>query len=168
MPKKDPESIDFFDFKESYRNFKFDEVLQYVRFRPLKIANRPLDPRAGREDIWLFFRWLSEEKSVKNIIKVIVDDRSNTPHSDFAIERSLRLFEIDILEWQKIDLDPQTIRLGCRDTNLREIHLLWSGSNAVLRAWSEPEGLVEIKTLERIVIYEDEVCITIVLQSNID
>ncbi|KAJ4111451.1 hypothetical protein NW768_011804 [Fusarium equiseti] len=156
MPKKEPENIDIHDFKESYRNFKFDEVLQYVKFRPLKIANRPLDPRAGREDVSLFFRWLSEEKLVKNIVKVIVDDKSNTPHSDLAIEKSLRLFEIDILEWQKIDLDPETIRFSCRDTNLRELRLLWSGSNAVLRAWSEPEGLVEIKTLERIVIYEDE------------
>ena len=52
-------------------------------------------------------------------------------------------------------MDPVTLaRIGkC----LREVHLQWNGGNPVLRAWSEPEGLAMIPTLETITITQLEV-----------
>lgn len=71
-------------------------------------------------------------------MKVTMED-SNKPHSDEAIEKCLERFEVESLDWQKVDLCPEVIvRVG---SHLRDITLHWSGHNAVLRGWGEPQGL---------------------------
>lgn len=111
----------------------------------------------GRKDVYYFFRWLSKTKSVENIIHLIVEDGYGISHSDEAIEESLKYFNIEILDWRKTDLDPMTLQIACRNSDLREIHLWWDGNNAVLRAWSEPDGLVKITTLQVIHLHETTV-----------
>ena len=162
------DKINFKHFEESYARLKFDNVLRYVDFLRVELEAAQPRPRpseaspdlgAGRRDMVPFFEWLGK-KGVKTIIKVVVDDRSTTglPHSDDAIETALRKFEIEILDWRKFDMDPSAICEACRgSTNLRELHLWWSGNNAILRAWSEPDGLTRLKTLKRIVLHQETV-----------
>ena len=72
-----------------------------------------------------FFKWL-RDKNVTNIIKVIVEDRKgSTAHSDQAIETALKEFDVEILDWRKVDIDPRTIWEASRKerSNLRELHL---------------------------------------------
>ena len=47
--------------------------------------------------------------------------------------------------------------MGLMRKGRREVHLWWSGNNAILRSWSEPEGLARIKKLDTIHLYETEV-----------
>jgi hypothetical protein len=101
-----------------------------------------------------FFDWLWG-KSVRRIIKVIVDDLGHPPHSDEAIEKALKPFEVEILDWRRLDLDPVTLEMIGK--GLREVHLHWSGRNTVLRSWSEPEGLAKTPTLEVIRIVQAKV-----------
>jgi hypothetical protein len=92
-----------------------------------------------------FFNWLRTSKGVKRIIKVEVQDLQGNGHSDEAIEKCLAGFHIESLDWQKIDLDPETIYNAA--PNLRELTLHWSGNNAVLRGWSEHDGLKRLQDL---------------------
>lgn len=160
---KDTAVINFERFEENYAKVNFDEVLQYVDFRRMKVEQLPILNRArgnaakqnlsaGRTDLVHFFRWL-KNKNVRNIIKVMVDDKSDVAHSDEAIEQSLEAFDIEILDWRKMDMDPETLYRACKSSKLRELHLWWSGSNAVLRAWSEPGGLCKMTTLQIIHIW---------------
>jgi hypothetical protein len=155
--------ITFDEFEKNYANFKFNDVLLYVKFRwieldELKISSKKekANPGTGRRDMAPFFNWLWV-CGVRNIIKVTVEDRHGTSHSDEVIEGALRRFDIEILDWRKEDLDPRTIQTASSQSSLRELHLQWSGNNAILRSWSEPDGLVKITSLRRIHIYEKEV-----------
>ncbi|KAF7920648.1 hypothetical protein BELL_1448g00020 [Botrytis elliptica] len=151
-----PLKIDPEEFIESFEHVKLDTVLQYVAFPNVRVHPAPDYPYAldkstgdgnGRCDMMFFFQWL-KDKGVKRILKVIVDD-SNTPaHSDEAIEKALQGFDVEILDWRKVDLCPETIWTASR--KLREVHLQWSGNNAVLRGWSESEGLRRLEDLTKV------------------
>jgi len=164
--RKEPEKIDFECFKESYKGFAFDPMLLYVDFGKFR-REWPDDPRSaknrllqgpGRRDLVDFFAWLYKDKGVRNIIKISVDDEDDVPHCDDAIVASLKRFDIEILDWRKADLCPLAIQQACkRSPNLRELHLCWSGNNAILRSWSAPGGLTGLLELEQIHIYEIKV-----------
>lgn len=139
----------------------------------------------GRKDMRYFFEWLYK-KGVRHIIQLSVDDCGNANekvHSDEAIQASLERFIIENLDWRKVDLDPETIlhvsskipgkedptdeapkstsTVFDPDRQLKQLHLRWSGSNAVLRAWSEPEGLPMLPRLQRVYLFRptsDKVC----------
>ncbi|TGO35166.1 hypothetical protein BHYA_0168g00220 [Botrytis hyacinthi] len=150
-----PLKIDPEEFIESFEHVKLDTVLQYVAYPNVQVHPAPDYPYAldtftgdgnGRCDMMFFFQWL-KDKGVKRILKVIVDD-SNTPaHSDEAIENALQGFDVETLDWRKVDLCPETMWTSSR--KLREVHLQWSGNNAVLRGWSEPEGLRRLEDLTK-------------------
>lgn len=148
----------------------FDSVLQYVAVSQLRFTKPELPARKnkslataaakeassrGRRDMEVLFKWLYDEKGVRNIIKVLVHDEEDPPHSDESIETALNRFEVEILDWRKMDLCPVTIFRSCE--NLREVHLRWSGNNAILRSWSEADGLVRLKKLKLIQIYQENV-----------
>ncbi|RDW67032.1 hypothetical protein BP5796_09781 [Coleophoma crateriformis] len=153
-----PTKVDSDDFKESFRNVKFDTILQYVAFPNVEVHPKPALSKSGgdaievsgrgRTDMIFFFEWLRNEKGVKRILKVIVDDIQDPAHSDEAIETALEGFDVEVLEWRKVDLCPETI---CNSSDkLREVYLSWSGNNAMLRAWSEPDGLKKLENLTKV------------------
>jgi len=149
-------------FKQSYDHMTFDDVLRYVTFRRIelqkpiqttteskllkKLPQKP-KPGRGRDDLTFFFDWLYKKK-VRHILKVTVDDLEDPPHSDEAIVESLKRFEVETLDWRRIDLCPETLYQACR--NVREVYLRWSGNRAVLRAWGELEGLPKLPKLEKV------------------
>ena len=150
--RKDYLKIKFDMFKKAYSNFKFEPVLLYAYFGRLILDKSASDferretthTGIGRRDMIEFFGWLREQ-GVRMIVKVIVEDREQ-PHSDDAVEEALKDFKIEILDWRKLDLCPRTILDAC-DSHLQEVHLWWSGNNAVLRSWSDPDGLVQLRNL---------------------
>ncbi|KAJ0422256.1 peptidase S8/S53 domain-containing protein [Aspergillus carlsbadensis] len=155
-------TIDFEDFKQGYSSMTFDKTLLYVNFGQFDLTQPDKGPRTvrnratGRDDLGKFFSWL-QEKQVRYIIKVMVSEDSKRPHSDEAIINALKPFQVEILDWQKLDLCPAVLQEVGKDwSNLHEIHLRWSGNNAVLRAWSEPEGLAMLEHLTTLHVYETE------------
>ncbi|KAF2106735.1 hypothetical protein BDV96DRAFT_607204 [Lophiotrema nucula] len=157
------DGIDFAKFEQSsFKTLRFDSALLFVDFGKLKLAD-PQDERSlrqrqfagsGKWDLVKFFDWLWK-KNVRNIVKVEVDDSEDLPHCDEAIIECLKNFELEILKWRKPDLCASAIRYATNHSpNFRELHLDWSGNNAVLRSWSETEGLAEIPSLETIHVWE--------------
>lgn len=159
-------------FRSSYASFTFDTVLQYVAFGQVNLFPRSFYPSGqesrtdgikayskrgkGKEDVAILFKWLYD-KGVRSIVKVIVDDLEPPSHTNEAIELALQTFEIEILDWRKYDIDPRTLCKATASGLLRELHLRWSGNNAILRAWSEPEGLALLTSLKTVYLYEKQV-----------
>ncbi|KAM0453024.1 hypothetical protein ACHAPV_009266 [Trichoderma viride] len=157
--------------KDRNSGIKFDEVLMYVRFPSVTVirtVRKAQKPRAlGRQDMEFFFDWLYN-KGVRRILKVEVEEGDKIQHSDESIQNALDKITVEHLDWQKTDLEPRVIcRISSKteaptasegDLNtctrvewknkLREVTLKWSGNNAVLRAWSEPEGLPQLQKLK--------------------
>ncbi|KKO96893.1 hypothetical protein THAR02_11002 [Trichoderma harzianum] len=169
--------------RDNKSGFKFDRVLLYVTFPQVEVtvkgrlmdrqmADKSQQEHLGRKDMVHFFNWLYE-KGVRHIIRVTVNDSGDPGekiHTDHSIQQCLERFVVESLDWQKTDLDPETIlRVSVRslekaaptsedpknvellpDRQLRELRLRWSGNNAVLRAWREPEGLPMLPRLEKV------------------
>jgi hypothetical protein len=149
----------------SSKHIKFDAVLRHVEFQSVQLHSSPTGSKfkkklteeetgRGRKDMVFFFEWL-RKKDVVRILKVIVDESQPVAHSDEAIERALDGFHVEILDWRKVDLCPDTIVTACPE--LRAIYLCWSGNNAVLRAWSEPEGLARLTNLTQVHLHVKQV-----------
>lgn len=180
------EFVERFDSSNGDR-LAFDNVLQYVTLPRVSVEEKGQREREteeryeirqigalGRKDAKYFLDWLFD-KGVRHIISLSVEDSGRfgeKVHSDQIIQESLERLIVEHLDWQKIDLDPETIlRVGCKTVqqdgsytiyengqtstqtgslHLRQLSLRWSGSNAVLRAWSEPDGLALLPQLQKI------------------
>jgi hypothetical protein len=140
--------------------------LQYVALPCLQLEKKPISSKLfkkppqpdgkGRSDMVFLFKFL-RSKNVKRVIRVIVDDTSYPPHSDEAIETALEGLRVEIWDWRKIDVCTETIVIAAPD--VREVWLYWSGNNAVLRGWSEPEGLNRLDKLEIVHLHVEQVCL---------
>ncbi|KAM0408542.1 hypothetical protein ACHAPD_012018 [Fusarium lateritium] len=124
---------------------------------------------SGRKDVKYFLDWLYE-KGVRHIIKLSVEEPSDAEqevHGDQNIQETLGKFVIEHLDWKKTDLDPETIlhigsqieKSSCEGLNdhdpvvesqMRKLTLIWSGSNAVLRAWSDEDALPKMRFLQEV------------------
>ncbi|KAK1856299.1 hypothetical protein CCHR01_01047 [Colletotrichum chrysophilum] len=144
---------------------RFEDVLMYVRFPILVTVERTgkyaTNSERGRQDMNFFFDWLYE-KGVRYILKVEVEDSGTRAHSDDAIQKSLGQIVVEHLDWRKPDLDPGVIchigriaeksksktleehYIDGTSSSIRRVSLKWSGGNAVLRAWGEPDGLPQL------------------------
>ncbi|KAK3309898.1 uncharacterized protein B0T15DRAFT_17432 [Chaetomium strumarium] len=134
--------------KGAYSQFVFDTALQFVALGPFVISDQKAQaaPQAetGRRDMVAVFDWL-KTRNVKHIIKVIVDDGKLPSHSDEAIVEALRPFTIDILDWSKPNLRPETIQQACG--NVRKLYLSWNGLDGMLVAWGGRNGLANLPYL---------------------
>jgi len=83
------------------------------------------------------FFWL-RKNGVCKIVRVTVIDYGEASHSDSAIKKALKEFEIEYWNWKKVDLSSQVME-ECSRT-VREVSLYWTGNHAVMMGWASPEG----------------------------
>lgn len=88
------------------------------------------------------FEWLYNQQ-VWKIIKVVAKDDEDHPHGDEVIENALNPFDVEILDWEKLELSSETLRQAA--PNVREVFLYTRGQRAVLRGWSSPDGLINLE-----------------------
>ncbi|KAL6692896.1 hypothetical protein J3F84DRAFT_401937 [Trichoderma pleuroticola] len=149
-----PPLVDEYVFTTVYNKEKFDQTLHHVAVRRIIFKQIKNQEVAGRTDMEILFKLL-RDKGVRHIVKVIVFDLEAPPHSDESIERCLSGFKsIEILDWRKVDLCPETIFKACH--NVVELHLWWSGNNGILMAWSAPGGLAKFPRLKEIYIHQTQ------------
>lgn len=108
----------------------------------------------GRRDLCYIFDRL-RKKGVKTVLKVIIDDKIMPAHSDEAIEDALNLMGVEVWDWKKTDLCSEVIHKVA--PKVREVHLYWSGNNAVLRGWSEEGGLKRLPDLRTVYLHVQQV-----------
>lgn len=136
---------------ESY--LKFEVILKYVLIPKLSVMRsqtingdnrmvRKLPDCKGRLDYCLIFDWL-RLCGVKKILRIIVHDNPTEPHSDEIIELALKQFGIEDWDWEKNDICSETILKAA--PSVKVVHLYSSGNNAVLRGWSDKDGLAQLR-----------------------
>ncbi|PQE17717.1 hypothetical protein CJF31_00005438 [Rutstroemia sp. NJR-2017a BVV2] len=155
------ESMKEHEIKKFFKNRRFNKILRYVSLPQASVSLEIVDdakskssPPRYQENRLFYFDWLHSEKGVEKILKVTVDDMEK-PHRDEDIEDAIggmgslkHSFDVEILEWRKLDLCPKTIKGAT--PNVRELHLEWSGNNSVLRGWSAIDGLPSLEMLRQI------------------
>jgi len=112
---------------------------------------------AGNTELCMVFRWLKnrDHPSVSSVIEVVVDDgagpsrnlvqydpsrKLRPPHSDKAIIDCLSGLQIEIWDWQRMDIPIHVIKNAAGDT-VKTLNLYCSGLRAVLDSWSGIGGL---------------------------
>ncbi|KAK5988123.1 hypothetical protein PT974_12263 [Cladobotryum mycophilum] len=140
---------------------RFEDILQYVAIPKLSVETNVIAANSkrsrvgartkqdgdGRKDLCYIFDRL-RKKGVRTILKVIVDDLGTPAHSDEAIEEALKFMDVEIWDWRRTDLCSEVIHRVA--SKVREVHLYWSGNNAVLRGWSEEGGLKRLRELRTV------------------
>ncbi|KAK7716353.1 hypothetical protein SLS64_003507 [Diaporthe eres] len=163
------------EIKQHISILDFENILQYVdvpmisteqvaqqRSRAQRARISDQQDGDGRSDVQTVFELL-REKGVKTILEVTVDDLEHPAHSDLAIEQALcwgnssQTMNVEIWNWKKIDISPDLICKVASDVT--SIQLYWSGRNAVLRAWSEEEGLPKLTKLRHIALHVQQGCL---------
>jgi hypothetical protein len=151
--------------KMSYVNF--EDTLKYVLLPNIRIDKPPAavskflsrstakDTGKGRDDYTVIFEWL-RNKGVKRIFNLYIDDSEQPAHSDETIEKALQGIEVlKVWDWQRTDLSSEVIAKAA--PNVSQVNLYWGGNNAVLRSWSESEGLNQLRKLDTVVLYATQV-----------
>jgi hypothetical protein len=90
-----------------------------------------------------FFNWLRNTQKVESIMKVIVRDDSLNPSGDQVIQAALERFDVQYLDWDRVDISCKTLAKAC--PRLRELRLNCSGNSAVLNGWADERGLKSLK-----------------------
>lgn len=158
--------------KKVLSNANLNATLKYVTIPDIELEEeQPLTAETGQSGaqppspctapskktmgIQEVFWWLKKEKGVNSIFEIEVHDERK-PHSDENIEAILRQFHgVKKLDWKKFDLCSQVIVNAAPDVEV--MHLYWAGNNAVLRGWSEPEGLKQLGKLAEVHIHAKQV-----------
>lgn len=142
--------------KQNYQFLNFENILQYVALPNLLPITQPpsqamsegeqkseskvyQEPKHYQE----IFKWLKTPGGVKEILRVIIEDDVDNPHSDKVIIDTIKDFAVEIWDWKKYNICSETIRKAA--PNVREVYLYTTGNNAVLRGWSDQSGLIMLK-----------------------
>ncbi|KAI8274112.1 hypothetical protein K4K60_010027 [Colletotrichum sp. SAR11_57] len=159
--------IDFFPTRrvtyyteEQYANFAFMPTLAHVH---LKVIPEPeVDdmeslkmpkPRADWRDksseaLEGLFKWLTDTKKVKRILKLVVEDNEEFPCSETSVRKCLSMLQdIRYLDWRRPNISVRTL-LEAKD--MVEVWLYSTGINAVLASWADQEGLQMLQKLHTV------------------
>ena len=105
-----------------------------------------LTPKSGRRDeVSKVLRWLYDIKGVRKIYQLVVPDYFVDPHTEETIENAIKPFEVETLDWRRLDLGIDSIQASAPE--VRRLHLYSSGNRAALSHWYSSEG---IKTLKQV------------------
>jgi hypothetical protein len=102
------------------------------------IQNRQKSWELDEQNLADVFEWLKIEKGVQTIVKLTVKDNPDYCCTDETVGKCLEGLEVRYLDWNRPDICADSLQ---SQTNLIELSLYWTGLNAVLRSWSDTEGI---------------------------
>lgn len=115
----------------------FEDSLFFVRLPDLNYVQQPLPHAVIRK----LFNWLSK-KGVKTIKKLYIPDNAVNPLSDELVKDAiLDWFEINKLDWRKLDVNMDLLTLAEKKEHLLDLNLYSSGNWSVLSHWISFRGL---------------------------
>ena len=139
------------------QHYKLDTTLRWLYIPSISVkwdnhsitAKKKVDgwKCVGRTDLFMIFNWLKEHVGVQKVVEVVVEDfeeKEKRPHSDQAIEECLRDLKVEIWGWKRMDISSELIYKVASE-HVKVVHLYCSGINAVLRSWSDRDGLARLK-----------------------
>jgi hypothetical protein len=118
---------------------RFHPTLLYVQFPCLTEQALTAQRTIGQEAEHIL-KWLRNNKSVTEVIRLCVPAPEPCTERDEVIEQALEGISVDNLDWQVLDLSIDVLlKSGAR--NVEILHLYSSGNWGVLQQWSGVEGV---------------------------
>ncbi|KAI1827697.1 hypothetical protein F4861DRAFT_492215 [Xylaria intraflava] len=138
-----------------YKHWTFEPMMTYVHLKLTPNIKRDGIPKdwarlRAQSSIGLLnvFKWLTEVKGVKRILKLVVEDNAEWPCSETTIRDCLRRLEdIRYLNWKRPNISVETLLVA---PNIVGLWLYSTGINAVLAGWADKEGLQQLKKLRMV------------------
>jgi hypothetical protein len=91
-----------------------------------------------RQEVNDILKWL-RLRNVSRILALKVMDSFHNPHTEETIENSVEPFDVETLDWRRLDLSIECIQKAAK--NVKKLNLYSSGSRAALSHWTGSEGL---------------------------
>lgn len=140
-------------------NVQYESTLVYVCSPDLERINGESSDRAAFEnqfldspadsveqvDFSMVLNWLRDVCRVKNIIELHVRDSLLFPHSEERIEKVVGLFNVEKLNWKRVDLSIDSVKQAA--PAIRELTLYSSGNKAAFYHWFSPRGLYTLSSV---------------------
>ena len=137
----------------SSKVLEFEDTLFHVYLPDLNAFKGNSPYRGVRE----LFVWLNDNKKVKKIKNLNIPDNTTTPMSDSLVaEAILDRFEIQKLDWRKLDINLDVITDSRYGQSLTNLTLYSSGNGSVLHHWQSEQGLKKLSNVcvsKSIVVY---------------
>jgi hypothetical protein len=140
---------------------QFESTLRYVQFPDRDHVSPNTDhsnPSIPRTEVPIVLKWLREVKKVTTIVELNVPDSYIHPHSEETIENAIAQFDVQILNWRRLDVSVECVKVAARQ--VRSLSLYSSGNWAAIRHWTSSKGICELEFLRDIVIHVVEDNIT--------
>ena len=146
------------------KHYKLDTMLRWLYIPRISVewdnhsitARKKIDEWkcVGQTDLFLIFNWLKENVGVQKVVEVVVEDfaeKDRRPHSDQIIEGCLRDLKVEIWNWKRMDISSELIYKVASE-HVKVVYLYCSGINAVLRSWSDRNGLARLEHVSLILL----------------
>ncbi len=139
------------------KHYKLDTILRCVDIPSISVKwdDYSSDPKkmaddwgcVGRTDFFMIFHWLKKRAGVKKVVEVVVEDfdTNDMSHSYQAIEACLEGLNVETWNWRRMDIPSDLIYKVAMSVSV--VYLYCSGSIAVLRSWSDINGLARLKNV---------------------
>ena len=121
----------------------FEPVLKYADFPSLDLSSEVgsgPDLRKDHTEVFDVLEWLSEIKSVNEILELNILDRLHNPHDEIKIGEWVNKLGVEVLNWRCLDL-PLSILEEATKERIRELHLYTGGKRAVIGHWLSSQGV---------------------------
>ena len=147
------------------RIMSFEPVLKYADFPSLDLSSEVgsgQDLQKDHTEVFDVLKWLSERKSVNEIVELSILDRLHNPHDEIKIGEWVNKLGVQVLNWRCLDL-PLSILEEATKERIRELHLYTGGKRAVIGHWISSQG---VKTFPNVWGYPPSILLEVLHLTN--
>jgi hypothetical protein len=120
---------------------KFEATLAYAKFPDLDNLNGLRGSVTDHDDVNTVLDWLKNDKEVKKIVELNVQDEWENPYEEEHIAHWVREFQVERLSWRRKDLSVAALAGAFPPSEtlpIRVLHLHSSGFPVALDQWFSP------------------------------
>jgi hypothetical protein len=133
---KQPKSV-----QELTLSVSFESTLSFVDIPVPDLPQAKVKETIGvsiRDEVPRILHWLRHKKQVTGIYELRVRDSLYIPHCEETIKTCLEGFDIEVLDWERVDLSLEPLKNTC--LNLKQLTLYgsswtslqyWTANNAI-------------------------------------
>ncbi|KAH8588899.1 hypothetical protein B0O99DRAFT_693055 [Bisporella sp. PMI_857] len=114
----------------------YEETIRYAEFPALDLKvedresfNHNNHFTVPHVEVFDVLNWLHDDKGVRSIIELKVQDRLINPHDEIRIAQNVKRFNVEVLDWKILDLSISIFEKEVKE-RIKELHLYSSGKRA--------------------------------------
>lgn len=128
--------------QEPTLSVNFESTLSFVDIPVPNLPQAKVTENIGtpiRDEVKRILDWLRGEKEVTGIYELRVRDSLFIPHCEEIIKNCLDKFDIEVLDWERVDLSLEPLKDTCK--NLKQL-TLYGSSWTSLQYWTGEDAMI--------------------------